>query len=179
MKKRATSLLLIFSFLFAFAPLCAMGVAAADSWQPVFRYLHISDEHITASTPTGTPTSTGTQISGVVRAAKAIADRDGVPISAVTAGGDQISAAYPNEYEALVARFGEIHDLMGEEFPILAVLGNHDYNNGYWSVNFPQCGEKDDIATLAVHEDDMEVVPVMYAIENERIKAEWDKKGKK
>ena len=54
-----------------------------------------------------------------------------------------------------------------------------DYYNGYWSVNFPQCGEKDDIATLAVHEDDMEVVPVMYAIENERIKAEWDKKGKK
>ena len=133
MKKRVTSLLLIFSFLFAFAPLCTMGVSAADSWQPVFRYLHISDEHITASAPTGTPTSTGTQISGVVRAAKAIADRDGVPISAVTAGGDQLSAAYPNEYAALAARFGEIHDLMEEEFPILAVLGNHDYNNGYFA----------------------------------------------
>ena len=46
-----------------------------------------------------------------------------------------------------------------------------------WLVNFPQCGEKSDIATIAVDEDDMEVVPVMYAIENERIKAEWDKKN--
>ncbi len=49
--------------------------------------------------------------------------------------------------------------------------------DGYWLVNLPQCGEKEDIATLSVHEDDMEVVPVMYAIENERIKAEWDKKN--
>lgn len=47
----------------------------------------------------------------------------------------------------------------------------NDRFNGYWSVNFPQCGEKADIATLSVHEDDMEIVPVMYAAENERIKA--------
>ena len=45
--------------------------------------------------------------------------------------------------------------------------------NGYWSVNFPQCGEKDDIATISIHEDDMEVVPIMHAIENERIKAKF------
>ena len=46
--------------------------------------------------------------------------------------------------------------------------------DGYWLVNFPQCGEKDDIAEISIREDDMEVVPVMYAAENERIKAEWD-----
>lgn len=43
----------------------------------------------------------------------------------------------------------------------------------FWLVNFPQCGEKDDIATISIHEDDMEVVPIMHAIENERIKAKF------
>lgn len=52
----------------------------------------------------------------------------------------------------------------------------NDCYNGYWSVNFPQCGEKDDIATISIHEDDMEIVPVMHTIENERIKAEWENK---
>ena len=43
----------------------------------------------------------------------------------------------------------------------------------YWLVNFPQCGEKDDIATISIHEDDMEVVPIMNAIVNEQIKAQF------
>ena len=43
----------------------------------------------------------------------------------------------------------------------------------YWLVNFPQCGEKDDIATISIHEDDMEVVPIMHAIVNEQIKAKF------
>ena len=43
----------------------------------------------------------------------------------------------------------------------------------YWLVNFPQCGEKDDIATISIHEDDMEVVPIMHAIVNEKIKAQF------
>ena len=45
----------------------------------------------------------------------------------------------------------------------------------YWLVNFPQCGEKDDIATISIHEDDMEVVPIMHAIVNEQIKAKFEK----
>lgn len=45
--------------------------------------------------------------------------------------------------------------------------------NGEWVVCFPQCGEKEDIAEIGVREDDMRVIPVMYAAENERIKAEW------
>ena len=44
---------------------------------------------------------------------------------------------------------------------------------GYWLVNFPQCGEKSDIAEISVREEDMEEVPIMYAAENERIKAEY------
>ena len=46
--------------------------------------------------------------------------------------------------------------------------------DGTWLVNFPQCGEKDDIATLSVREEDMKLVPVMNAILNEQIKAEFD-----
>ena len=48
---------------------------------------------------------------------------------------------------------------------------------GYWLVNFPQYGEKDDIAEIDIHEDDMKYLPKgMSAKVNERIKAEWDKK---
>lgn len=46
--------------------------------------------------------------------------------------------------------------------------------DGTWLVNFPQCGEKDDIATLSVREEDMKNVPVMNAILNEQIKAQFD-----
>lgn len=42
--------------------------------------------------------------------------------------------------------------------------------DGYWLVNFPQLGEHPDIATTSIYKADMEVVPVMYAAENERIR---------
>lgn len=48
-----------------------------------------------------------------------------------------------------------------------------DFVNGTWLVNFPQCGEKADIATISIAETDLEVIPVMYAAENERIRARW------
>lgn len=48
-----------------------------------------------------------------------------------------------------------------------------EYVNGTWLVNFPQCGEKDDIAEISVLQTDLEAVPVMYAAENERIKARF------
>ena len=50
--------------------------------------------------------------------------------------------------------------------------------NSSWLVNFPQCGEKEDIATIDVKEEELEVVPIMHAIVNEQIKAEFDKKDK-
>lgn len=49
-----------------------------------------------------------------------------------------------------------------------------DYINGTWLVNFPQCGEKEDIAEISVKEEDMKLIPVMYAIRNEEIKAWFD-----
>ena len=45
---------------------------------------------------------------------------------------------------------------------------------GYWLVNFPQCGEKEDIAEISIKEEDLKVIPVMNAIVNERIKAQFE-----
>ena len=46
--------------------------------------------------------------------------------------------------------------------------------DGYWLVNFPQCGEKENIATLDIKEKDLKLIPVMHAIVNEQIKAQFD-----
>lgn len=45
---------------------------------------------------------------------------------------------------------------------------------GYWLVNFPQMGDKPDIATLSVKEEDLRIIPVMNTIVNEQIKAQFD-----
>ena len=46
--------------------------------------------------------------------------------------------------------------------------------NGYWLVNFPQYGEKENIATLAIKEDDLMLIPMMQAIVNEQIKERFE-----
>lgn len=44
-----------------------------------------------------------------------------------------------------------------------------------WLVNFPQYGEKDDIATIAIQQEDLRLLPGgMDAAVNERIKAQFD-----
>ena len=53
-----------------------------------------------------------------------------------------------------------------------------DNTFGTWLVNFPQCGEKEDIAEISVKEEDLKMIPVMNAIVNERIKAQFDKAEK-
>ena len=49
--------------------------------------------------------------------------------------------------------------------------------DGCWLVNFPQYGENPDIATIGIREEDLKKIPIMYAIRNEEIKAEFDKKA--
>lgn len=49
--------------------------------------------------------------------------------------------------------------------------------DGTWLVNFPQRGEKRDIATLGIKED-LELIPVMHAILNEQIKARFEEAEK-
>ena len=39
--------------------------------------------------------------------------------------------------------------------------------DGYWLVNFPQCGENDDAAEISIHESDMKQIPEMDAYLNE------------
>ncbi len=49
-----------------------------------------------------------------------------------------------------------------------------DCVDGYWLVNFPQCGEKSDIAEISIKEEDMKIVKILYAEVNEQIKAQFD-----
>ncbi len=49
-----------------------------------------------------------------------------------------------------------------------------DNSNGTWLVNFPQSGEKDDIAEISVSEADLRIIPVMDASVNEKIKAQFE-----
>ena len=50
-----------------------------------------------------------------------------------------------------------------------------DFINGTWLVNFPQYGEKDDIAEISVLEEDLVLLPNgMDARVNERIKAQFE-----
>ena len=53
---------------------------------------------------------------------------------------------------------------------------HNECTDGYWLVNFPQYGDKPDIATISIHRDDMIVIPRMDAGVNETIKAENEEK---
>ena len=48
-----------------------------------------------------------------------------------------------------------------------------DNSHGTWLVNFPQCGEKEDIAEISINEKDLKIIPIMHAIVNEQIKAQF------
>ena len=50
-----------------------------------------------------------------------------------------------------------------------------DNSNGTWLVNFPQYGEKYDIAEISVKEEDLKLIPKMDVRVNEQIKAQFDK----
>ena len=51
---------------------------------------------------------------------------------------------------------------------------NPNFVRGTWLVNFPQYGEKDDIAEISILEEDLKLIPVMNAIRNEQIKAQFE-----
>ena len=51
----------------------------------------------------------------------------------------------------------------------------HDkYTKNGWLVNFPQYGEKDDIAEIDILEEDLKRIPSMDAKVNENIRALFD-----
>ena len=43
-----------------------------------------------------------------------------------------------------------------------------------WLVNFPQCGEKEDVAEIPIKEDDLKLIDIMHADINEKIKARFE-----
>ena len=43
-----------------------------------------------------------------------------------------------------------------------------------WLVNFPQCGEKEDVAEIPVKENDLKLIDIMHAGINEKIKARFE-----
>ena len=45
---------------------------------------------------------------------------------------------------------------------------------GYWLVNFPQCGEKEDIAEISIKEEDLRIAEILDAQMNEQIKAKFE-----
>ena len=49
-----------------------------------------------------------------------------------------------------------------------------DNSNGTWLVNFPQYGEKEDIATISVDEQDLKQIPKLDTRVYERIKAQFE-----
>ena len=49
-----------------------------------------------------------------------------------------------------------------------------DGSNQSWLVNFPQYGEKDDIAEIVIKEEDLKLISVMHAKVNEKIKEQFD-----
>lgn len=45
---------------------------------------------------------------------------------------------------------------------------------GHWLVNFPQCGDKEDIAEISMQEEDLRIVEILDAQMNEQIKAKFE-----
>ena len=41
-------------------------------------------------------------------------------------------------------------------------------------LNFPQCGEKEDVAEISIKEEDLKLVKILDAKANEQIKAQFD-----
>ena len=48
-----------------------------------------------------------------------------------------------------------------------------DNRNNTWLVNFPQYGDKDDIAEISIKDEDLKNIAIMDARVNEKIKAQF------
>ena len=134
MKKRTLSFLLALSLCITALPLLALPAVAAeteDTWNPVFRFVLVSDEHIDAAPGGNTINNNGSRLPNMMQAAYGIA-KGGVPLSALVLAGDSVSAGYPLEYTTLVDRLNEVQGKNDDSLPLYAILGNHEYNNGYF-----------------------------------------------
>ena len=54
------------------------------------------------------------------------------------------------------------------------VIWMEDCIDGEWDVYFCQLGEKEDIGDMGIKEEDLKLIPMMHAVINEQIKAEFE-----
>ena len=54
------------------------------------------------------------------------------------------------------------------------VIWMEDCIDGEWDVYFCQLGEKEDIGDIGIKEEDLKLIPMMHAVVNEQIKAEFE-----
>ena len=56
-------------------------------------------------------------------------------------------------------------------------IWDEECKDGCWLVYFPRYGEKADIGDIVVKEEDLKLIPVMHALLNEQIEAQFNAMG--
>ena len=136
MKKRILSLILLCAMLLTAIPMVILPAAAAetDTFTPVTRFVLVSDIHVARSAGT----NAGINVDHMMNRLYAYLDEknDNVLPSAVVSMGDSLNDGYPEEADYLAARFNKAKagflEKYGVNLPIYALMGNHEYNNGYY-----------------------------------------------
>ena len=136
MKKRILSLILLCAMLLTAIPMVILPAAAAetDTFTPVTRFVLVSDIHVARSAGT----NAGINVDHLMNRLYAYLDEknDNVLPSAVVSMGDSLNDGYPEEADYLAARFNKAKagflEKYGVNLPIYALMGNHEYNNGYY-----------------------------------------------
>ena len=150
MKKRILSLLLLCAMLLTAIPMVILPAAAAetDTFTPVTRFVLVSDIHVARSAGT----NAGLNVDHMMNRVYAYLDNknDNVLPSAIVSLGDGLNDGYPEEADYLAERFNKAKagflEKYGVNLPIYAIMGNHEYNNGYYydvsmGLSRPACYE--------------------------------------
>ena len=140
MKKRILSLILVCATLLTAIPMVLLPVAAAetDTFTPVTRFVLVSGIHVARSAGD----NAGVNVDNMMNRVYAYLDEknDNVLPSAIVSMGDSLNDGYPEEADYLAGRFNKAKagflEKYGVSLPIYALMGNHEYNNGYfYNVN--------------------------------------------
>ena len=136
MKKRILSLILVCATLLTAIPMAVLPLAAeeADTFTPTTRFVLVSDIHVAKHNGE----SAGVNVDHMMdRVYAYLAEKnDNLLPSAMISMGDSLNDGYPEEADYLAARFNKAKagylEKYGKELPIYAIMGNHEYNNGYY-----------------------------------------------
>ena len=147
MKKKILSLILACVTLLTAIPAVGLSVfAATDTFTPVTRFVVISDIHVNKSS---SGTYSGENVMQMMDRVYAYLEEKGDSVlpSAIITLGDNLNDGIPDEAdhfaEVLTELKAEYKEKYGTNLPIYALMGNHEYNNGY----FYSVAEKGDAAS--------------------------------